>query len=73
VSPKLPSLTGREIARLVEQRGFFFVSQRGSHAKYRDASGKSTIIPMHGKEKIGPGLLLQILSDVGIEPGDLRG
>jgi predicted RNA binding protein YcfA (HicA-like mRNA interferase family) len=72
MSPKLPVLTGREIARLVERHGFFFVRQKGSHARYRNAEGRTTVIPMHGDEEIGPGLLLQILSDTGIDPKDLR-
>ena len=72
MSPKLPVLTGKEASRLVESYGFFFVGQKGSHAKYRNAEGKTTIIPMHGTEEIGPGLLLKILNDVGIDPKELR-
>ena len=51
MSPKLPVLTGREVARLIEDHGFFFVSQKGSHAKYRNSEGRTTIIPMHGTER----------------------
>jgi predicted RNA binding protein YcfA (HicA-like mRNA interferase family) len=72
MSPKLPVLTGKEVVRIVEGHGFFFVSQKGSHAKYRNSAGKTTIIPLHGTEEIGPGLLLQILNDVGIDPKKLR-
>jgi predicted RNA binding protein YcfA (HicA-like mRNA interferase family) len=72
VSPKLPRLTGKEVARIVEARGFFLASQKGSHAKYRNAEGRITIIPMHGAEEIGSGLLLQILNDAGIDPKELR-
>ncbi len=56
MSPKLPSLTAREIIKLAEQQGFHKVRQKWSHA------GKT----------IGSGLLLQILSDIGIDPADLR-
>jgi predicted RNA binding protein YcfA (HicA-like mRNA interferase family) len=72
VSPKLPALTGEEVARLIKTRGFVFVSQKGSHAKYRNAEGKTTIIPMHGAEEIGAGLLLQILDEAGIDPKEIR-
>ena len=72
MNPKLPALTGKETARLAESRGFFFVSQKGSHAKYQNSEGRTTIIPIHGTEEIGPGLLLQILNDIGIDPKELR-
>lgn len=41
-----------KIIKLLEHRGFIFVSQKGSHAKYRK-KGKETlvvIVPMHKKE-----------------------
>ena len=72
MSPKLPVLTGKEAAQLVESHGFIFIAQKGSHAKYRNAEGKTTIIPMHGTEEIGPGLLLHILKDAGIDPKKFR-
>ena len=72
MSPKLPSLTAKEVVRLLEKNGFFFVRQKGSHAKYRHADGRSTIVPVHAGEEIGPGLLLQILGDAGIDPNSLR-
>jgi predicted RNA binding protein YcfA (HicA-like mRNA interferase family) len=72
LSGKLPSLTGKEVARLLEKRGFVIVHQKGSHAKYSDKNRKTTVVPMHGSEKIGPGLLLKILRDAGIDPDELR-
>jgi predicted RNA binding protein YcfA (HicA-like mRNA interferase family) len=42
----------RVILRVLENKGFFFVSQTGSHSKYRKA-GKPTltvIVPIHEKE-----------------------
>jgi predicted RNA binding protein YcfA (HicA-like mRNA interferase family) len=60
------------VARILERRGFANVSQKGSHAKYADAEGRMTVVPMHGAEKIGPGLLLKILRDAGIDPDELR-
>jgi len=72
LSPRLPVLSPKEIVRLLEKSGFVLASQKGSHAKYRYADGRTTIIPMHSGEKIGPGLLLQILSDAGIDPALLR-
>jgi predicted RNA binding protein YcfA (HicA-like mRNA interferase family) len=72
LSGKLPRLTGKEAARFLEKHGFVNVHQKGSHAKYCDKDGKTTVIPMHGVEEIGPGLLLKILRDAGIDPDELR-
>jgi predicted RNA binding protein YcfA (HicA-like mRNA interferase family) len=72
VSPKLPTLTGKEISRILEKHGFSLIHQKGSHAKYCNSDGQVTIVPMHGTEEIGPGLLLKILKDAGIDPDKLR-
>ena len=72
MSPKLPILTSKEVIRLLEKSGFVLVSHKGSHAKYRRADGRMTIVPVHAGEEIGPGLLLQILNDAGIDPASLR-
>jgi len=39
----------RHVIRTLQQEGFFFISQRGSHAKFRKGS-VTVIVPMHGKE-----------------------
>jgi len=33
----------------------------GSHALYQHADGRQTVIPCHGGQEIGPGLLLKII------------
>lgn len=43
-------LSSAEIIRTLELHGFSFVSQKGSHCKYRDASGRITIVPHPRKE-----------------------
>ncbi len=72
MSPRLPSLTAREIIRIAEAHGFHKVRQKRSHARYAHADGRNTVIPVHAGETIGPGLLLQILSDIGVDPADIR-
>ena len=49
--PKLYS--PRYIIKVLEKRGFVFISQKGSHIKYRKKIGKETltvIVPVHSKE-----------------------
>ncbi len=59
--PRLPRLTGRELARIVERLGFSFVGQTGSHGVYKHADGRVAVIPLHSGEELGPGLLLKII------------
>ncbi|MEK7159361.1 MAG: type II toxin-antitoxin system HicA family toxin [Patescibacteria group bacterium] len=42
----------RLVINVLENKGFFFVSQTGSHAKYRKRGRPSltVIVPIHGKE-----------------------
>ncbi len=55
---KYPVCTPAEIIRVLEKRGFYFVSQKGSHMKYSD--GKNvTIIPNH--REVSKGTLKCIL------------
>lgn len=58
---KLPKLTGKEVAKIVEKLGFRFVRQTGSHMAYQHPDGRITTIPNHPGEEIGSGLLTKII------------
>jgi len=42
----------RLVIKVLQEKGFFFVSQTGSHAKYRKEGSPTltVIVPIHGKE-----------------------
>ena len=61
---RLPRLKGKEIVRILEQAGFRVVRTRGSHAVLKHLDGRTTVVPLHSSETIGPGLLRAILRDV---------
>jgi len=61
---RLPRLKGKEIIRILQQAGFTVVRTRGSHAVLRHQDGRTTVVPLHYRETIGPGLLRAILRDV---------
>ena len=64
---KLPKLTGKELAKIVEKFGFVYSHTTGSHMVYKHPDGRRTTIPCHSGEEIGPGLLLKIIKkDLGI-------
>ncbi len=45
--------------------GFAFVSQKGSHMKYRDAAGHTVIVPA-GRREIPRGTLSSIIRQSGL-------
>ncbi len=63
---KYPILSPKEIIKALGKVGFEKVSQRGSHAKYRNQSDpiKTVIIPMHSE--IARGTLKSILEQANI-------
>lgn len=58
-----------EVIRVLEQHGFAFVSQKGSHAKYRHANGRSVIVP-HPRKELPIGTTRSIIRQAGLTPGD---
>jgi predicted RNA binding protein YcfA (HicA-like mRNA interferase family) len=72
---RLPRLKGKELVRALERAGFTVDRSRGSHVFLRHPDGRTTTVPIHSGETIGPGLLRAILRDVELsvdELSDLR-
>jgi len=63
----------RLVIKVLESKGFFFVSQTGSHAKYRKIDGPflTVIVPIHGKE-ICYGTFRSILRQSKLKEGDFQ-
>jgi predicted RNA binding protein YcfA (HicA-like mRNA interferase family) len=68
MSGRLPSLRTRDIEKALKQMGFFPVRQKGSHVFFKHVDGRTTLVPRHGGEEIGRGLLYKILEDIQIAP-----
>ena len=73
--PKLHS--SRAVVHVIEKHGFHFVSQRGSHAKYRkgaSGSGKTiTVIVQMGRREIPRGTFASILRQSQLSEEDFLG
>lgn len=69
---KLPALTGKAIVSLLKKKGFEVDRQRGSHIFLKHSDGRTTVVPVHSGETIGPGLLAKILRDVEISRDELQ-
>ena len=71
---KLPKLTGKELAKVVEKLGFIYSHTTGSHMVYKHPDGRRTTIPHHAGEEIGPGLLNKIIKkDLQISREEFEG
>ena len=68
----LPSLTGLRIIKALRMVGFDVIRIKGSHHFLRHGDGRCTVVPVHGAETIGRGLLAQILRDCEISPDDFQ-
>jgi predicted RNA binding protein YcfA (HicA-like mRNA interferase family) len=70
---RLPRLTGAEVIERLVSAGFSVVRVRGSHHRVGNPDGRSTPVPVHGSEIIGPGLLSKILRDCELTREEFEG
>jgi predicted RNA binding protein YcfA (HicA-like mRNA interferase family) len=69
---KLPVITGRQMAKALGRAGFLVSRIHGSHHFMRHPDGRTTTVPIHGKETLGPGLMAKIMRDVEMSRSDLQ-
>ena len=69
--PKLPS--SRQIEKALLKQGFYFISQKGNHAKYRKDDGHifTVIVPANRKE-IPIGTFRSICRQAGLTEDDFK-
>lgn len=66
-----PSLSPKEIIKILKKKGFVLDRSRGSHQIYlHPVSRKRAIVPMHNKD-IPTGTLYSILKQAGIDKEDI--
>jgi len=54
-------VTGKEMCKILEMIGFLKIHQVGSHIRYAHPDGRKTVVPVHGNEELGTGLIKEIL------------
>ncbi len=62
-------LGSSDVIRVLQEHGFGSVTQRGSHAKYKNASGRIAIGP-HPKKELPVGTTRSIIRQSGLTPQD---
>ncbi len=64
--PELIRISGKDFCKILEKLGFVKIHGKGSHVRFRHFDGRRTVVPIHGNEKLGKGLLLEILKQIKI-------
>ena len=70
--PKLPAISGKELARALERSGFVLKRQSGSHLLFEHPDGRITTVPVHSSKDVPKGTLKAILRDIEITNDQLR-
>ena len=69
---RIPSLTPRDVIRILKKKGFVLDRIRGSHhIYYHPQLKKRVVVPLHKKD-LPRGLLLEILKQAGIDRDRLK-
>lgn len=62
--PKLILVSGKKFCKVLEKLGFKKIYGRGSHVRFKHPDRRRTVVPIHGNENLGRGLLGEILKQV---------
>ena len=68
---RLPRPTGAELVRALGKAAFEVVRIKGSHHFLQHPDGRTTVVPVHSGETVGPGLLSKILRDTEVSRDEL--
>jgi predicted RNA binding protein YcfA (HicA-like mRNA interferase family) len=69
---RLPVLSGKQLLYVLLQLGFESLRVKDSHHFLRHPDGRTTVVPIHAGETIGPGLLNSILRQAKLSRDDLQ-
>ena len=63
--PKLNIVSGKKMIKILKILGFKKIRSKGSHHFfYNEQTNNSTVVPIHGNEDLGKGILKQILQNI---------
>tara|TARA_Y100000310_G_C20627448_1_gene786748 strand:+ start:1353 stop:1586 length:234 start_codon:yes stop_codon:yes gene_type:complete len=67
---KLITISGKKMCKLLEKLGFEKIYGKGSHIRFKHPGGRRTVVPVHGNEDLGKGLLREILRYINLSKKD---
>jgi len=67
---KLTLVSGKKLCKILEKLGFEKIHGKGSHIRFKHFDGRRTVVPVHGNEDIGKGLLRTILNQIKLSRED---
>ncbi|MDZ8225160.1 type II toxin-antitoxin system HicA family toxin [Nostoc sp. ChiVER01] len=62
-----PTVKAKDFIRVIEQLGFYFDRQKGSHAIYKDSHGRRVVVPIHAGKDLKQGTFMGMIQDIGID------
>lgn len=72
MNPRLPRISGEDLVKFLQDKGFALVRVKGSHHVLKDTAGRMVVVPVHRGETLGIGLLRKILDEAGISVTDYQ-
>lgn len=66
----MKAVSGRELARVLERRGWELIRVRGSHHLY-GRGAERIVIPVHGNQTLKAGLQRDLMKQAGISDEEL--
>ena len=66
----MTQISGKEFCKILIKLGFEKVYGKGSHVRFKHPDGRRTVIPVHGNEKLGKGLIMEILKQIKVAKED---
>jgi len=63
---KLIPISGKKFCKILEKLGFEKIYGKGSHIRFKHPDGRRTVVPVHGNEDLGKGLLRTILNQIDL-------
>ena len=71
--PPLPTVSGAEVIKALENAGFVLARVKGSHHMMRSPDGRFTVVPVHQGKDLPPGTLRRVIRDAGMSVSEFIG
>jgi predicted RNA binding protein YcfA (HicA-like mRNA interferase family) len=69
---RFSAVSGKALIAALKRIGFEEIRVKGSHHFLKHPDGRTTVVPVHSNETLGPGLMASILRDVKLSRTGLQ-